>query len=89
MCLGIPGQVVNVDTDHPDIASVEIQGVARSINVGLLDTRPQAGDWIMVHMGFALEPMTAKEASDAMEFMAADQQLVDQILDPGRQARYG
>lgn len=81
MCLGIPGRVVALDDDRPDVASVEVQGVARPINIGILDIRPSPGDWVMVHMGFAMEPMTAKEAADAMDFMVADQRLVDEILD--------
>jgi hydrogenase expression/formation protein HypC len=67
MCLGIPAQLVAGDTGHPDLAMVDMGGVSRAINVGLLDDRPGPGDWVVVHMGFALQTMTAQEARDALE----------------------
>jgi hydrogenase expression/formation protein HypC len=66
MCLGIPAQVVSVGTDHPDLATVEMAGLRRAINVGLLDDPPAPGNWVLVHMGFALSTMTADEAADAL-----------------------
>ena len=78
MCLGIPGQVVALSNDRPDVARVDVQGVVRDINIALLqDSPPAAGDWVMIHLGFALEPMTEAEAMDAMgllrdEAMAQD-----------------
>lgn len=66
MCLGIPAQVVSVGTDHPDLATVEMAGLRRAINVGLLDDPPAPGNWVLVHMGFALSTMTAEEAADAL-----------------------
>ena len=64
MCLGIPAQLVAGDTGHPDLAMVDMGGVSRAINLGLLDERPGPGDWVLVHMGFALQTMTAGEARD-------------------------
>ncbi|HVL84936.1 MAG TPA: HypC/HybG/HupF family hydrogenase formation chaperone [Pseudonocardia sp.] len=57
MCLGIPGEIVELHTDHPDLATVRVEGVARPVNVGLLrddgeQLRP--GDWVLIHLGFAL-----------------------------------
>jgi hydrogenase expression/formation protein HypC len=66
MCLGIPAQVVSVGDDHPDLATVEMAGLRRTVNVGLLDEAPPAGCWILVHMGFALSTMTEEEAADAL-----------------------
>ena len=54
MCLGIPAQLVAGETGHPDLVMAEVGGVPRTVNVGLLDERPGPGDWILVHMGFAL-----------------------------------
>ena len=54
MCLGIPAQLVAGDTGHPDLVMVDMGGVSRAVNVGLLDERPGPGDWVLVHMGFAL-----------------------------------
>ena len=58
MCLGIPAQLVAGETGHPDLVMAEVGGVPRTVNVGLLDERPGPGDWILVHMGFALNVMT-------------------------------
>jgi hydrogenase expression/formation protein HypC len=66
MCLGIPAQVVSVGDDHPDLATVEMAGLRRTVNVGLLDEAPPPGGWILVHMGFALSTMTEEEAADAL-----------------------
>ena len=62
MCLGIPAQLVAGETGHPDLVVAEVGGVPRTVNVGLLDERPGPGDWILVHMGFALNVMTPEEA---------------------------
>ena len=58
MCLGIPAQLVAGETGHPDLVMAEVGGVPRTVNVGLLDERPGPGDWVLVHMGFALNVMT-------------------------------
>ncbi len=72
MCLGLPARVVTVGADHPDLATVELGGVLRSVNVGLLDAPVRPGEWVLVHMGFALSTMTAREAADAIDALAAE-----------------
>jgi len=67
MCVGIPGQVVSVGTDHPDLATVDFGGTLRLVNVGLLDEPVAGGDWVLVHMGFALSTMTADGAARALD----------------------
>lgn len=53
---------------HPYLAFADISGARRSVILGLLNGAPMAvGDWVMVHMGFALEKMTEEEATDALE----------------------
>jgi hydrogenase assembly chaperone HypC/HupF len=76
MCLGIPGLVVEVLADYDDqLALVDVQGVRRRINLGLLEPDQEAvnpGDWILIHMGFALEridEVAAKEALASLELM--------------------
>jgi hydrogenase expression/formation protein HypC len=54
MCLGIPARPVAGGTSHPGLARADMGGVGRVINVGLLEVPPRAGDWVLVHMGFAL-----------------------------------
>lgn len=64
MCLGIPGQIVEVGADRPDLAMVDIAGVRREIDVSLLLDEPvTAGDWVLVHVGFALSRIDAEEAA--------------------------
>jgi hydrogenase expression/formation protein HypC len=70
MCLGIPGEVVEILTDRPDLAMVDVSGVQRAINIGLLDDDPPAvGDWILIHVGFALSKIDEAEARAALEFL--------------------
>lgn len=66
MCLGIPGYVVElVDGFSGQLALVDVDGVARRINIGLLDATPQPGDWVIIHMGMALEIVDPQAAADA------------------------
>ncbi len=77
MCLGIPAQLVAGDAGHPDLVMAEVGGVPRTVNVALLDERPGPGDWVLVHMGFALSAMTAEEARDALAALGAERESAD------------
>lgn len=66
MCLGIPGRIIELSDKHPDLARVDVHGVTRDINMALLsDAPPGVGDWILIHLGFALERMDADQAREA------------------------
>jgi hydrogenase expression/formation protein HypC len=70
MCLGIPGEVIEILPDQPDLARVDVSGVKRAINIGLLtDDPPVPGDWILIHVGFALSKIDEQEARAAMDFL--------------------
>ncbi len=70
MCLGIPGEVIEILSDRPDLAKVDVSGVRRNINIGLLgDDRPVPGEWILIHVGFALSKIDEAEAQAALEFL--------------------
>ena len=70
MCLGIPGQILEISPDHPDDAKVDVSGVRRAINIGLLENETVVpGDWILIHVGFALSKIDEKEAQAALEFL--------------------
>jgi hydrogenase expression/formation protein HypC len=70
MCLGIPGEVIEVLTDRPDLARVDVSGVKRAINIGLLaEEKVGPGDWVLIHVGFALSKIDEDEAKAAMEFL--------------------
>jgi hydrogenase expression/formation protein HypC len=70
MCLGIPGEVIEILTDRPDLARVDVSGVKRAINIGLLSEEAvEPGDWVLIHVGFALSKIDEVEAKAAMEFL--------------------
>jgi len=70
MCLGIPGEVIEILTDRPDLAKVDVSGVKRAINIGLLaEEEVKPGDWGLIHVGFALSKIDETEAKAAMEFL--------------------
>jgi hydrogenase expression/formation protein HypC len=67
VCLGIPGRVVEMVPGFGDqLALVEVEGVARRVNIGLLDEAPPPGQWVLIHMGFAVELTDAAGADAAM-----------------------
>jgi hydrogenase expression/formation protein HypC len=70
MCLGIPGEVVEILPDRPDLAKVDVSGVKRAINIGLLEKETlRPGDWVLIHVGFALSKIDEEEAKAALEFL--------------------
>jgi hydrogenase expression/formation protein HypC len=78
MCLGIPGQVVELLEIHEHLAAVDVSGVSRTVNIGLLeDEDVQPGDWVLIHVGFALSKIDEREASLAL----ASLQLLGQAYD--------
>ena len=70
MCLGIPGEVIEFLPDQADLARVDVSGVRRVINVGLLaDEKVEPGDWVLIHVGFALSKIDEAEAVAALQFL--------------------
>ena len=77
MCLGIPGRVVSILDEHEGmLAMVDVLGAQRPINLGMLeDMAVEPGQWVLIHMGFALETIDAAGAEKAMsglEMMGRD-----------------
>lgn len=65
MCLAIPGQVVEVVDEANRLAKVDVAGVRRNVNIGLLDEDGNSatpGDWVLIHVGFALSKVDEEEA---------------------------
>ena len=72
MCLAIPGQVIELVDEANRLAKVEVAGVRRNVNVGLLDddgVGVQPGDWVLIHVGFAIAKMDEGEAKASMAFL--------------------
>ena len=78
MCLAIPGQILEI-VDAPNrLARVDVAGVKRNVNIGLLDEEGASagpGDWVLIHVGFAISKVDEKEAEATrklLEGMGAD-----------------
>ena len=67
MCLAIPGQVVELFPDQPNSAMIDVVGVRRKVDLGLLqDNMPVKGDWVLIHVGFAMSKISEEDALDQM-----------------------
>jgi hydrogenase expression/formation protein HypC len=67
MCLAIPGKIVEISPDNQDSAMVDVVGVRRKIDLGLLsEDKPVAGDWVLIHVGFAMSKISEQDAADQM-----------------------
>lgn len=78
MCLAIPGQIIELVDEENRLAMVDVAGVRRKINIGLLDLDGKGvgpGDWVLIHVGFAISQVDAEEARatrELLERMGAD-----------------
>ncbi len=85
MCLAIPGQVVEIVDEPNRLAKVEVAGVRRNVNVGLLDGENGGvtpGDWVLIHVGFAMSKVDEDEARATLALLrqmgdAYEQELED------------
>lgn len=67
MCLAIPGKVIEIASDNPRSALVDVVGMRRRVDLGLLeDDRPIPGDWVLIHVGFAMSKISEADALDQM-----------------------
>ena len=72
MCLAIPGQVIEFVDEANRLAKVDVAGVRRNVNVGLLDAEDggaQPGDWVLIHVGFALSKVDEAEAEATLKLL--------------------
>jgi hydrogenase expression/formation protein HypC len=70
VCLGIPGEIVELGAGSPDLALADVSGVRRAINVALLDDEGLGvGDWVLIHVGFALSKIDEAEARRALDML--------------------
>ena len=71
MCLAIPGQIVEWSADDPHLAVVEVSRVRRRVNVGLLEGEALAtGDWVLIHVGFAMSKISEAAAQEQLRLLA-------------------
>ncbi len=81
MCLAIPGQIVEIVDEH--FAVVDVAGVRRKVNVDLLQQEPLVpGDWVIIHVGFAMSKISEEVAQEQMRMLAAlgeDQAALEEV----------
>ena len=88
MCLAIPGQVIEIVDETNRLAKVDVAGVHRNVNVGLLDedgVGVQPGDWVLIHVGFAISKVDEKEARASLEFLESMGQAYRDEIDALRE----
>ena len=72
MCLAIPGRVIEIVDEANRLALVDIAGVRRTVNIGLLDAEGKGagpGDWVLIHVGFALSIVDEEEAAATLALL--------------------
>ena len=91
MCLGIPAKVESfVEGSDRQLAEVDVSGVRRTVNVGLVEEDGlAAGDWVLLHVGFAIAIIDEEEATRTYEFLSqfSEGEELDQELEDLRQSR--
>jgi hydrogenase expression/formation protein HypC len=80
MCLAIPGRVVQIVDDENRLAKVDVSGVLRNVNVGLLDG-VRDGDWVLIHVGFAMSKVDADEAHATLVLLQQMGEAYEQELE--------
>ena len=74
MCLGIPGRIVEISSTHNKLAMVDVGGVKRQVNIACIvdeEHPPQScvGDWVLVHVGFAMSRINEQEAAETLQLL--------------------
>ena len=78
MCLGIPGQIVAVADREGGLATVDVSGVRRSVSIALVDEAAapiEEGDWVLVHVGFALARIDETQARETLDLLQRGAEL--------------
>lgn len=90
MCLGIPGQLVEFLDETRHLAKVDVSGVRRTVNVGLvLPDGLEAGDWVLIHVGFAISKIDEGEARETLDFLESLGSEFEQEMDEFRRSEIG
>ncbi|MEA5593261.1 HypC/HybG/HupF family hydrogenase formation chaperone [Rivularia sp. UHCC 0363] len=83
MCLGIPGQIIEIIDVTNKLATVEVSGVKRQINIACIvdeEHSPEScvGDWVLVHVGFAMNRINEKDAAETLQLL---QEMAELMVD--------
>ncbi len=90
MCLGIPGRIVEILDEDSMLAKADVSGVRRNVNIGLIhheDERVEVGDWILIHVGFAMSKIDEEEAQNTLRFLEELGEAYEQELEELRESR--
>ncbi len=90
MCLGIPGRIVEIVDEDILLAKAEVGGVRRNINIGLVhheEQRVDVGDWVLIHVGFALSKIDEAEARSTLQALEGIGEAYEQELQEIRESR--
>lgn len=84
MCLGIPGQILRIDDAEELIATVDVCGVRRKINIACIvddDHAPETcvGAWVLVHVGFAMSRIDEDEAAETLRILEELAQMQEEL----------
>ncbi len=82
MCLAIPGQIVEIVDPVKHRAVIDVDGVRREVNIGLVvegDDPVVVGDWVLIHVGFAMAKIDADEAARTLAFVRELEDFVDEL----------
>jgi hydrogenase expression/formation protein HypC len=67
MCLAIPGKIIEISAENPSLALVDVVGVRRHVDLALLeDDQPKPGDWVLIHVGYAMSKISEEDAAEQM-----------------------
>lgn len=70
MCLAIPGRIVAIDPAQAHLGTVDVAGVRRIVDLGLIqEEAPAAGDWVLIHVGFAMTKISEHDAIEQMRLL--------------------
>lgn len=74
MCLGIPGQIVKIDDVARNLATVDVSGVKRQVNITCIVSPDHpvdacVGDWVLIHVGFAMSRIDEREAAETLKVL--------------------
>ena len=89
MCLGIPAQIVEILDPEAKTAKAEIGGVRRTVSCALLEGEAQVGEWVLLHVGFALERIDEKQAAETLQLLSDMGEAYERELEGIRQQAEG
>jgi hydrogenase expression/formation protein HypC len=74
MCLGIPGQIITIDDSVRRLATVDVSGVRRQVNIACIVDESHSlesclGEWVLIHVGFAMGRIDAQEAAETLKIL--------------------